>query len=345
MLTSATAAMLALPLVPAGMELIRRRDAAPLAARKDDGNIHNFIVSFRRYIESAQPALASCIARNSMEEVRLRDGQYALVVGVAGHCGEIDPNFPNPALFSRAVWLRDEQQFTKDVYAADVLHAGKHNVFRAVLGEKDIFLGKENQVLRWIHAEGSVIAAAGSNLFGRLSAGKSICVSPGCRFERAHAPIIFAGTDTQVPFATPVPRNGTAAEARKTPEKLGRSRIHGDVRLRSGDIFLGNIIVTGAIQVEKDTQILGSAKAHGDIRLHDRAQIEGAVVSNCSVHTGSNCYVKGPLLAEQEIYLGAGTRVGTPNSPTTVSAPRIRLASGCVIHGTVWARVEGRVEA
>ena len=218
-------------------------------------------------------------------------------------------------------------------------------MFRAVLGDKDIFLGKENQVLRWIHAEGSVIAAAGSNLFGRLSAGKSICVSPGCRFERAHAPIIFAGTDTQIPFATPVPRNGTAAEARETPEKLGRSRIHGDVRLRSGDIFLGNIIVTGTIQVEKDTQILGSAKAHGDIRLHDRAQIEGAVVSNCSVHTGSNCYVKGPLLAEQEIYLGAGTRVGTPNSPTTVSAPRIRFASGCVIHGTVWARVEGRVEA
>jgi len=202
-------------------------------------------------------------------------------------------------------------------------------------------------VLRWIHAEGNLITAAGSSLFGRASAGQSLCLTPGCRFERVHAPTIFAVPDAQIPSLPEerAPTDEAAAKSRKAPEKLVRSRIHGDLRLRVGEMFLGNIIASGSIQVEKDTQIVGAAKAHGDIRLDDQAQIKGAVVGTSSIHTGSNCHIQGPVLAEREIHLGPGTRIGTLNAPTTVSAPRIRLATGCVIHGTVWARVEGRVEA
>jgi predicted acyltransferase (DUF342 family) len=337
--------MLALPLAPAVTELIRRRDAGPLATRKDDGHIGNFAAAFRRYVASLQPSLAACTARNSIVQAQLRDGQWATLVGVAGYCGEIDPNLTTAALFSRAVWLSDGQVFTKDVYAADVLHGGKRNIFRALLGEKDIFLGEETQVLRWIHAEGKVIAAADSSLFGRFSAGEAICLSQGCRFERAHAPAIFAMINAEIPspsgHSAPVEDR---KRPRKAPEKLGRSRIDGDLHLRVREMFLGNIVATGSIQVEQDTQIVGSAKAHGDIHLHDRAQIKGAVVSTASVHTGSNCFIQGPVLAESDVYVGVGTRIGTPDSPTTVSAPRIHLAPGCVIHGTAWARVEGRVE-
>ncbi|HEY6249453.1 MAG TPA: polymer-forming cytoskeletal protein [Candidatus Angelobacter sp.] len=342
MLTSITGGILALPLAPAVLELLRRKDADPLATRKDDGNIHNFAAAFRRYIASAQPTLEYCAERQSLREVRLRDGQWGLVVGASGHCSEIDPNFPNLALFAGAVWLRDDQQFAKDVYAADVLHSGKRNVFRALLGESDIFLDEQTQVLRWIHAEGNMTAAADSSLFGRLSAGKSICLSAGCRFERVHAPVIFAGPDTQNSFSLrqAVPTH----EAQKSPGRLGRSRIDGDLHLRVGEMFMGNIVATGSIEVEEDTQIVGSAKAHGDIQLHDGAEVRGAVVAAGSVRIGSNCYIKGPLMAEHQVRVGTGTRIGSLNSPTTLSAPRIHLAGGCVIHGTVWARVEGRVE-
>jgi predicted acyltransferase (DUF342 family) len=110
-------------------------------------------------------------------------------------------------------------------------------------------------------------------------------------------------------------------------------------------MFLGNIIATGSIHVEKDTQIVGSAKAHGEVHLHDRVRVQGAIVGAGCVHTGSDCYIQGPLLAEREIHLGPGTRVGTSKSPTTVSAPRIYLAPGCVVHGSLWAKIEGQVEA
>lgn len=347
MLTSVTGGLLALPLAPALIELLRRRDAGPLETRRDDGNIYNFATSFRRYVAPAQPILAKCALKESLEEVRLGDGQWGLVIGTSGHCDEIEPDSSELTLFARAVWLRDGQRFSKDVYAAEVLHSGRGNVFRALLGEKDIFLDAESSVMRWVHADENLIAGTGASLFGRASAGKSICLAEGCRFERAHAPTIFAGPETQIPFSPQPPAlsNRAAQKTRKKAEKIGRSRIHGDLRLRLGEMFLGNIVATGSMHVEKETQIAGSAKAHGDIRLDDRAQIEGAVVSAASLRTGSNCYLKGPLVAEDEICLGAGTRVGNLNSPTTITSPRIRIAGGCVVHGTIWARVEGRVEA
>lgn len=344
MLFSITGAMVALPLSPAVIELLRRQDAGPLRTRTDDGRIGNYAQAFRRYIASSQPVIARCGARSSLEEVRLCDGQYALVVGATGHCNEIDLDFPNSVLFSRAAWLRDGQRFMKDVYAADVLHSGKRTIFRAVLGEKDIFLGEGTQVLRWLHAEGNVAAEAGCTLFGRLSAGESINLSTSCRFERVQAAAICAVSAGQTLSCLQERPPAPALKPRKTTEKLGRSRVDGDVHLRLGEMFLGNIIATGSVHVEKDTQIIGSAKAHGKITLHDRAQVHGAVVGNGSVRTGSDCYVEGPLLTEGEIYLGPGTRVGTPNAPTTVSAPRIHLGSGCVVYGTLWAKVEGRVE-
>lgn len=345
MLTSMTGAILALPFTPALVELVCRRDAGPLETRKDDGDIRNFATAFRSYIAKAKPTLAKCASKQSLEEVQLRDGQWALVIGVFGHCDEIQADFPNLALFSRAVWLRDRQVFKKDVYAADVLHTGKRNVFRAILGEKDIFLEAESQVMRWIHAEESVVTAEGTRLFGRASAGESISLGEGCHFERVHAPSIFAGPGTQAqPAMQTVVRNSADEQSKKKAGKVCRSRIHGDLRLRLGEMFLGDIVATGSIYVEKETQIVGSAKAHGDIRLDDRAQIEGAVVSAASIRTGSNCYVAGPLVAEHEIHLGAGTRIGNLTSPTTVSAPRIYIARGSIIHGTVCARVEGRVE-
>ena len=109
-------------------------------------------------------------------------------------------------------------------------------------------------------------------------------------------------------------------------------------------MLLGNIIVTGSIQVDERTRIFGSAKSNGDIHLREQAEVQGSLVSTRTIHIASNCSVKGPLLAENEIIIGAGTQIGTPGSPTTVSAPRIRVSPDCVIHGTLWARVEGRVE-
>ena len=341
-LTATTGAMIALPLAPAIIEALRRKDASALPTRKDDGNIRNFARSFRRYIEPLQSELASSAARNSIIEARLADGAYVLLVGKEGMYDVPEDTVQTLALFAKQCSLPDNLTFTKDVYAGDLLYSGKRNCFRALLGEDDISLGEESSVLRWLHAEGKVRVGPRSRLFGRASSEKAIYFSSGCSFERTHAPAIFTSLGSELDVAT------DATTANPLPEKvhkLGQSRINGDLHLSSGEMLLGNIIVTGSIQVDERTRIFGSAKGNGDIELREQAEVQGSLVSTRTIRMASNCCVKGPVLAEDQIIIGAGTQIGTPNSPTTVSAPRIRIAPDCVVHGTLWARVEGRVEA
>ncbi len=340
-LTATTGVMIALPLAPALMEVFQRRDASPLPTRKDDGNIRNFARSFRRYIEHMNPELAACAETNSIMETRLPNGSYALLVGKAGVYDVPEDRVETLVLFARQCTLPENLAFTQDVYAGSLFYGGRRNSFRALLGEDDIYLAEESCVLRWIHAEGKIVVGQLSRLFGRVSSEKAIYLSPGCSFERMHAPAIFTSMGGELDPASDTPSARPTAEKIR---KLGRSRINGDLHLGSGEMLLGNIIVTGSIHVDERTRIFGSAKGNGDIHLREQAEVQGSLVSTRTIHIASNCSVKGPLLAENEIIIGAGTQIGTPGSPTTVSAPRIRISRDCVIHGTLWARVEGRVE-
>ena len=83
-LTAATGGMLALPLTPAVLEILRRKDAGPLPTRKDDGDIRNFARSFRRYIDPLHAQITFAAHNDSIMEARLPNGSYTLVVGKGG---------------------------------------------------------------------------------------------------------------------------------------------------------------------------------------------------------------------------------------------------------------------
>ena len=340
-LMAITGGMIALPLAPAILEIIRRRDAGPLPTRKDEGNIRSFAHALRRYIAPVQSHLAECAGHNTIEESRLQDGAYALLVGKAGVYDVPEEQSRTLILFAKPVSLRDQMIFAKDIYAADVLRGGRQNIFRAVLADKDVILAEESQVLRWLHANGIVSLGRNSSAFGRLSADEAIRFSSGSSFERVNAPLIITVED-----ALHSSEWGPAAarKLRVQEGKLGRSRIRGEIHLGPDEMFLGNIIATGAVRIDEGTRIAGSAKGHGRIQLGEGAEVGGSLVSSGDIRMGPNCLVRGPVLADGEIYLGRGTQIGAPGSPTTVSAPRIRIAPGCTFYGTVWARVAGRVE-
>ncbi|HLY99666.1 MAG TPA: hypothetical protein VKT33_11455 [Candidatus Angelobacter sp.] len=341
-LAALTGSMVALPLTPAVLEMIRRKDAGPLPARKDDGNIRNFARSMRRYIAPLRDPLASCAQSGAVQESRLRDGSYALLAGRGGDYGAPEEKVQTLILFAQSVSLNHRMVFLKDLYAADNLFGGGQNIFRAVLGEKDVFLGEETLVARWLHAEGSVFAGRKSSLHGRLSAETAAILSAGCKFERVCAPVIETS-------ANALQRRGKYTEnaIREFPVqhgKLGRSRIRGDIHFHPGEMFLGNIIATGAVRIDEKTRILGSVKAGTHIRLGDGAEVEGSLVSSGTIDIASECLVRGPVLADKEIVIASRVQIGAPDSPATVSAPRISISPGSRVYGTLWARVEGTVE-
>ena len=49
------------------------------------------------------------------------------------------------------------------------------------------------------------------------------------------------------------------------------------------------------------------------------------------------------MVSETAVLLGAGCTVGAPGCPATVAAPRIEVAPGVVVHGTLWASESGRL--
>jgi hypothetical protein len=121
-------------------------------------------------------------------------------------------------------------------------------------------------------------------------------------------------------------------------------RVQGDFVLPAGERLCANVIATGEFRIERGAYFLGSAKSYRDTVIQDGASVEASIACGRTAYLGSGSFLSGPLMAEHDVYLSRGSCVGKPDSPTTIAACGARLAPGCRIHGTIWARVEGRVE-
>jgi cytoskeletal protein CcmA (bactofilin family) len=338
-LTTSTAALLALPLTPALRELFAKQDAGPLATRKDDGRIDYFARSLRARYEPFQQRLAEYAQREANEIINSELGTL-FVVGQAGAWSG-PKRVDVPVLCARQTQLPDNFQCTQDFYSQSDIRSGRKNLFRAVLSASEIDLRDSTQVLRWIHAHGALLVGRDCLLFGRASADGSIVLSLGTRFERMHAPVIYTSASARELEL----RNESAPFSKLAQAGIGRSRRLGRIHLAPDEQHFGDLVATKGLELEHGAAVFGSVKASGDILLAERAEVDGSVVTTKRLQISRGCFVKGPLISEHEIVIGSGVQVGLPNSPTTVSAPRIHIAPGSVLHGTVWARVEGRVEA
>jgi hypothetical protein len=320
-LTASTGALLAVPLMPALRELRSKHDAGPLITRKDDGRIENFAISLRARCQSLPIDHVLNVAEPGLWQGPMRTEQ--LVV-----CGG-------------PTQLPDGFQSLGDFYSQSDIQSGSNNFFRALLSEAGIVLGSGTQTLRWVHAESDLVAGEHCALFGRASSARSLTLAPECKFERIYAPVIYSSAAA----AQLEIRSESAPFSKLAQAGMGRKRIHGQTRLSAGEQHYGNLVTTKGLEMDEGATVFGSVKANGQVGLSERTEVDGSLVSTKRIRIASGCFVKGPIISEREIVIEAGVQVGLPGAPTTVSAPHIRIAPGSVLHGTVWARVEGRVGA
>ncbi len=228
--------------------------------------------------------------------------------------------------------------FPDHIYAKNNLATQGRNVFAAILCDKNVCLGESSRLLRWLHAEEVITIQPGCILGGRVSAGERVVLGAGCSFERVHAPkIVTGGVDT------------AAGEAPDPDEPVGdrvtnRIVVQKDFMLRPGEFLRSNVVARRRIELAQGTQVVGSLKSKAAMELGSGVLVQGSLVSASDLRIGQSGFVLGPVLAERELVIGSGTHIGTPGHLTTVSAPRIRIAPGACIHGTLWAREEGLVE-
>jgi len=369
-LTTVTAALLALPVTPALYELWKRGDAAPLPTSRHDGRIANFADIFRSRLAPLRTQLERCRTQREVFRTSI-DGMQVLLVGSDDEDFDFHPSLTagvDAVMLSQSALIPAGTVVEADVCADSILEVGEGSALRAARGASDIILGKNSVVLRWLHADGTIRLRSGSNANGRLSAGQSIWLEPGCVFEHMHAPQILTldshQDDADQRDTRFVPSNGRVCQNHvcQTREDAGevaqtdpdasdaftssrkRIRIQGDFVLSAGETLHANVIATGEVHLGAGARLFGTAKSYKDAVIEEDACVHGGIVCGGTVWLGPRSFVAGPVLAEADVFIARGTRVGEPDALTTISSCRIQVADGCQLHGTVWARVRGSVE-
>lgn len=334
--------LLALPLLPAIDELLRKRDAKPLdVIQKHTGDVAYFARGFRSYLAPLLERLRQCTDTRSNSWGRLRNGEEYVLLGDDRPSFVRAANLHGPAcewLIAAGINLTfpNGLNFAKEIYAAKSLFSGKRNLFRAILCDEDVHLQQGSETMRWAHACGQFRADSGCTLYGRVSSDREILLASGCTFQRLHAPRIVFGRALDT-WPTP-PETDT-----ETTRPLARRLIDGDLQIRPGQVISENLVARGTLRIGAGARLLGSVKGYGSVVLEEKVEVSGSLISSGDLRVGRACRIGGPILAERRIEVSSGAVCGTPDVPTTVSSPIVHAAEGSLFYGTLWARETGQV--
>ena len=340
--------MFMLPLVSALVELHRKSDALPLSVvQQNAGDIRHFANGFRTYIKGLEPIMQRCVASGTTDTGTLPDGEEYVVLGRADE-PLVRALEQRDAIHSVVIAagidlvVPTEATFSKDIYAGGQFKGGERSNYRAILGEQNVHLGDTSCVLRWVHAVGEFTADRGCRLFGRISSDSLMRLHADCSFLRLNAPRIEIGHAASNGEATPpdssIPSNAGSG--------MSRRFLHdGDFEVYAGQVINSNLVIRGKLHIHSGARVRGSVKSVKDMVIEDGVSVEGSLISARKMRIGPHCAIHGPVIAERELAIAIGTRCGTLEHPTTVSAPRIEVEEGVVVFGTLWAREHGHVVA
>lgn len=337
--------LLLIPLIPALLELKRKSDAKPLQViQKHGGEIRHFSEGFREYVSGLDPILQKSHEFNHTLSGTLKDKAEFLVLGSSSE--GLWPDILNREGSCSAVIAAcsdflspPHSTFYREIYSKGKFTGGDYNYYRAILGERDVQLGANSIVTRWIHAIGILRAKHGCELHGRVSSDTMIHLENGCNFVRLNAPRIELG-----PIA-PAQNSISNLPSAAAPSSIAPKRFlyDEDFELMAGQTFLGNIVTRGNFVARKNTKIIGSIKSNRNMLLEDGVLVTGSVISSNELRIGRNCVLQGPVVAERTVHIESGARLGSQSKPTTVSSPKIHAKDNIVVFGTLWAREFGEV--
>jgi hypothetical protein len=346
-----TAVWFLLPLIPALREFFRPTDDGPLdMVGLDAGDLTVFANGFRAYLSRQMPLSLTGRSWRSEAIDALRDGTpVAQLNGRPGMLEEVlDENrtAKHLVMAGSPLRLQGQETFLLELYARSDFVGGPDAAYRALLAESDAELGERSSVLRWVHAEGILVARAGTQLPGRASAGRELRMDYGVEFARVRAPRIVTGpVQLQLP-AAPAPLLTSTFRLPSSARRLRTFvRVADDLSIPARETLGVSLVVEGMLRIGAGARVAGSVKAHGPIVVEDGAVVDGALVSRETIEVGANCQIGGPLIAERHATIRRGTSIGRSELPATVTCSSILLEEGCQIFGALAARDRGRVGA
>ncbi len=339
------------PLIPAFVELRLKRDAQALnVIQQYAGDIRHFSFGFRSYASDLLALLEKCAATGDTATGTLPHGDRYLLLGRPDTAQLVSPDAVEKTCdfvvaAGTDLTLPDGITFAKEMYASRQLIGGENCTYRAILGDETIRLGPASTVIRWAHAAKSIHADQNCDLYGRISSDAEIELQAGCFFQRLHAPRIAFGPSAALKVQSDTASFNQQAEPISSFIAVGRRLVDGDLEIPAREIVEGSIVTRGGLRIGAGAQILGSIKSNHHMTVDSGVFVAGSLISATTMHIGADCQIGGPVIAEHEMLIESGSRCGTFERPTTVSAPVIAVEEGVLAFGTIWGRQEGHVVA
>lgn len=332
-LFSLTALVLLLPMLPALVEWRRPRDATPLHIDAEDALDPDLMA--RRFAQRLATAL---------REGAVRLGEQALMRLPTAAAWPLTADEQARAQ-SQRVWsvagsaqLPGRMAWQAEVAADEDLHTAPGSSCRALLAGRRLAVATATRVLRWAHGH-EVEVADDVVLHGRCTAETRLRLLGRARFQLLHAPQLQFGA-TQPAEALPLPTTLPAPEAALPivwHPVTGRGVARRDLQMPPGRGWQGDLVSLGGLTLGEGCHAQGSLKARRMLVVGAGSRIQGHVIAEGPIMLGAGCRVQGVVASETAVHLGPGCRVGAPGRPATVTAPRIEVDDGVLVHGTVWA--------
>lgn len=335
-----TAAVILLPMVPAWMEWRRPSDVVPLFIDNDDAQDPPFLA------RSFESRLGTALA---MGKTHL--GRSPIMTFPP--CGAWPLNdSEHEAAISQRVWnvVGDAElpagiSFLAEVAAQSSLQSAAGGIYRALWAGLRLQLAPRSVVLRWAHAP-QVTVGAGCQLAGRVTADNRIDIAAQTTFTLLHAPMVCFVVPQCARVAPAMDMPLTLRSGLPPPvvwnEVACRGVCNESLKVGRHNAWRGDLIVAGDLWLGESCTVDGSLKSAGLLTLEARCKVSGSIVSVGLIQMAADCMAGGSVISETAIVLGPGCIIGTPERPCTVAAPRIEVASGVIVHGTLWAGEHGR---
>lgn len=338
-----TLGLMALPLIPALMELCFPTDDQPLrVVQAHDGNIHHFANGFGHYAENKLTDAEKELPSPNVVENEI---WFYTHEENALHIPE-EKSISNVILSRFPLRLPADKYYESEVYSSREIHTGKGCYFRAILSKSDVYLAKDCKVLRWIHSDGTLRAENSCKLFGRASANYKIHLAENCEFERLQSARLEFGKAEKY-GAEGVVLDADLVNVTELPDVHShferRWVMKAHFNFPENCSFDGDVVARTNVHIGRNSHINGSVKSNSNFSMGKRSSVNGSVISVDELHIGYGCKIKGPVISERSIHIASGAVIGSESMPTSISAPVITIESGAIIYGTAWATEKGQV--
>lgn len=346
LLVALAATWVLLPLLPALRELLRPTDVEPLTmVGRDNADIARFARNFRDYLRAQLEGLTTVPDDRGEETGKLPDNTPFM--RLARLSNEISRTSMPPGAAGRLLVLDQStvldggEQFRLEIWSREDFIGGPGAAYRAILGERNVELAERSVIVRWVHSVGPLVVGPRSHLYGRASSEQEVHLGAHVGFDRIGAPVIIAGSGA--PRPCPAPAGVKAFQPPERSRRLGdHLRVETDLVVPAQTVIEGNLVVAGRCWLGSGVRIQGSIKVHRELSAEEAVVVTGAVVSRKGIQLGRGSWVGGPMISEEHLEVGPDCQIGTPGSPTTVSARTVSLSLGSVICGQVMGEDGGQ---